>query len=227
MKNIVASNLAIVTARVRAAERAAGRPEGCVSILAVSKTKPVADIEAAVSAGQHSFGENYAQEAVEKAVALSRLGLEWHFIGPVQSNKTRPLATHMAWVHTLDREKIAYRLNEQRPAGHLPLNVCLQVNISGENTKAGLGYDEVSGLAQIVSELPHLCLRGLMAIPAPATSEADQRAPFRALAQLFEQLQQRYPTMNTLSMGMSADLEAAVAEGATIVRVGTDIFGAR
>jgi pyridoxal phosphate enzyme (YggS family) len=195
--------------------------------LAVSKTKPIADIQAAVAAGQRAFGENYAQEAVDKAIALASLQLEWHFIGPVQSNKTRPLAEHMDWVHTLDREKIARRLNEQRPATAPPLNVCLQVNISGENSKAGLQGEEVAELAGIVSQLPNLRLRGLMAIPAPATSVAAQRAPHRALRQLFMQLQKHYPTIDTLSMGMSGDLEAAVAEGATIVRVGTDIFGAR
>ena len=227
MQNIVASNFATVTARIRAAEDAAGRPPGCVALLAVSKTKPIADIQAAVAAGQRAFGENYAQEAVDKAIALAGLQLEWHFIGPVQSNKTRPLATHMDWVHTLDREKIARRLNEQRPANAPPLNVCLQVNISGENSKAGLQGEEVAELAEAVNQLPNLRLRGLMAIPAPATSVAAQRAPHRALRQLFMQLQKHYPTIDTLSMGMSGDLEAAVAEGATIVRVGTDIFGAR
>ena len=195
--------------------------------MAVSKTKPIADIQAAVAAGQRVFGENYAQEAVDKAIALASLDLEWHFIGPVQSNKTRPLAMHMDWVHTLDREKIARRLNEQRPANAPPLNVCLQVNISGENSKAGLQGEEVAELAGIVGQLPNLRLRGLMAIPAPVTSVAAQRAPHRALRQLFMQLQKDYPTIDTLSMGMSGDLEAAVAEGATIVRVGTDIFGAR
>jgi len=227
MKNIVASNLATVTARVRAAEREAGRPQGSVNLLAVSKTKPISHIEAAVAAGQRAFGENYAQEAVDKAMALASLQLEWHFIGPVQSNKTRSLASHMDWVHTVDREKIARRLSEQRPAHLGPLNVCLQVNISGENTKAGLQPNQLKELAGIVSVLPNLRLRGLMAIPAPAISEDGRREPHKALAQLFMQLQEQHPGIDTLSMGMSGDLEAAIAEGATIVRIGTDIFGPR
>jgi len=227
MKNIVASNLATVTARVRAAEREAGRPQGSVNLLAVSKTKPISHIEAAVAAGQRVFGENYAQEAVDKAMALASLQLEWHFIGPVQSNKTRSLASHMDWVHTVDREKIARRLSEQRPAHLGPLNVCLQVNISGENTKAGLQPNQLKELAGIVSVLPNLRLRGLMAIPAPAISEDGRREPHKALAQLFMQLQEQHPGIDTLSMGMSGDLEAAIAEGATIVRIGTDIFGPR
>jgi len=227
MKNIVASNLATVTARVRAAEREAGRPQGSVNLLAVSKTKPISHIEAAVAAGQRAFGENYAQEAVDKAMALASLQLEWHFIGPVQSNKTRSLASHMDWVHTVDREKIARRLSEQRPAHLGPLNVCLQVNISGENTKAGLQPNQLKELAGIVSVLPNLRLRGLMAIPAPAISEDGRREPHKALAQLFMQLQEQHPGIDTLSMGMSGDLEAAITEGATIVRIGTDIFGPR
>jgi len=227
MQNIVAANLAIVTARIRAAERATDRTPNSVHLLAVSKTKPLADIEAAAAAGQRAFGENYAQEAVTKAIALAGRNLEWHFIGPVQANKTRDLATHMHWVHTLERAKIARRLNDQRPDHLAPLNVCLQVNISGEASKAGLGPSDLSELAHIIAELPKLRLRGLMAIPAPATSEADQRAPFRALTELFVALQQQHPAIDTLSMGMSSDLEAAVTEGATLVRVGTDIFGAR
>jgi len=184
-------------------------------------------IRQAYDAGQRAFGENYAQEAIEKAEALTDLDLEWHFIGPIQSNKTRGLAEHMHWVHTIDREKIARRLSEQRPEGLPPLNICLQVNVSSEATKAGVSEAELDTLADTIVALPNLRLRGLMAIPAPSSIEAEQREPLRRLAELLATLQQRYPELDTLSMGMSSDLESAVTEGATIVRVGTDIFGAR
>lgn len=223
----VASNLTAVTDRIRAAEHQALRGAQSVTLLAVSKTKPAALIEAASAAGQRCFGENYAQEAVEKAEALKHLNLEWHFIGPIQSNKTRGLATHMDWIHTVERAKIARRLNDQRPDGMAPLNICLQVNISGEASKAGILPTEVLDLADAISVLPRLRLRGLMAIPAPSEGIDAQRKPFKALKDLWEELKNTFPELDTLSMGMSGDLEAAVLEGATIVRIGTDVFGAR
>ncbi len=228
MDNInVASNLTAVTDRIRVAEHQAHRTPQSVTLLAVSKTKPAALIEAASAAGQRCFGENYAQEAVEKAEALKHLNLEWHFIGPIQSNKTRGLATHMDWVHTVEREKIARRLNDQRPDDMAPLNICLQVNISGEASKAGILSTEVLTLANAISALPKLRLRGLMAIPAPSEGIDAQRRPFKALKDIWDELKGTYPELDTLSMGMSGDLEAAVLEGATIVRIGTDVFGAR
>ena len=228
MDNInVTSNLTAVTDRIRVAEHQAHRTPQSVTLLAVSKTKPAALIEAASAAGQRCFGENYAQEAVEKAEALKHLNLEWHFIGPIQSNKTRGLATHMDWIHTVERAKIARRLNDQRPDGMAPLNICLQVNISGEASKAGILPTEVLDLADAISVLPRLRLRGLMAIPAPSEGIDAQRKPFKALKDLWEELKNTFPELDTLSMGMSGDLEAAVLEGATIVRIGTDVFGAR
>ena len=228
MDNInVASNLTAVTDRIRVAEHQAHRTPQSVTLLAVSKTKPAALIEAASAGGQRCFGENYAQEAVEKAEALKHLNLEWHFIGPIQSNKTRGLATHMDWIHTVEREKIARRLNDQRPDDMAPLNICLQVNISGEASKAGILSTEVLTLADAISALPKLRLRGLMAIPAPSEGIDAQRRPFKALKDIWDELKGTYPELDTLSMGMSGDLEAAVLEGATIVRIGTDVFGAR
>ena len=228
MDNInVASNLTAVTDRIRVAEHQAHRTPQSVTLLAVGKTKPAALIEAASAAGQRCFGENYAQEAVEKAEALKHLNLEWHFIGPIQSNKTRGLATHMDWIHTVEREKIARRLNDQRPDDMAPLNICLQVNISGEASKAGILSTEVLTLADAISALPKLRLRGLMAIPAPSEGIDAQRRPFKALKDIWDELKGTYPELDTLSMGMSGDLEAAVLEGATIVRIGTDVFGAR
>lgn len=216
-----------VMARIRAAERAAARPPGSTGLLAVSKTQPAWAIRALARSGQHRFGENYLQEAVGKLDALADLDLEWHFIGPLQSNKTRPVAERFAWVHTVDRIKIAKRLSEQRPADLPPLNVCLQVNISAEASKSGLAVDEVAAVAAVVRDLPRLRLRGLMAIPAPAATVAEQRRPLAALRQLLESLNADGHDMDTLSMGMSDDLEAAVMEGATLVRVGTAVFGPR
>ena len=228
MDNInLASNLTAVTDRIRVAEHQAHRTPQSVTLLAVSKTKQAALIEAASAAGQRCFGENYAQEAVEKAEALKHLNLECHFIGPIQSNKTRGLATHMDWIHTVEREKIARRLNDQRPDDMAPLNICLQVNISGEASKAGILSTEVLTLADAISALPKLRLRGLMAIPAPSEGIDAQRRPFKALKDIWDELKGTYPELDTLSMGMSGDLEAAVLEGATIVRIGTDVFGAR
>ena len=223
----IPSNIAKLRERIaRACARCDRAPES-VTLLAVSKTKPAAAVREAFAAGQRAFGENYLQEALEKIEALAGLGIEWHFIGPIQSNKTQPIARHFDWVHSVERAKIATRLSEQRPDGMPPLNVCVQVNISGEASKSGCAPGELEALCALIDSLPRLRLRGLMCIPEPAADPASQRAPFRDLRQLLERLRPRFPGMDTLSMGMSGDLEAAVAEGATIVRVGTDIFGAR
>ncbi len=216
---------------MRDAAAGAGRAPDAVRLLAVSKTFGADAVLAAMAAGQRAFGENYVQEAVDKiaAVALAEpaTALEWHFIGPIQSNKTRPIAEHFAWVHTVEREKIAQRLSEQRPAGMAPLNICLQVNISGEASKSGVAPAELAALAHAVAALPNLTLRGLMAIPEAVTQYEQQRAAFAQLRLLYEQLRADGLALDTLSMGMSADLRAAVAEGATIVRVGSAIFGSR
>ena len=223
----IADNLQAVIARIDAACKAAGRVPGSVRLLAVSKTWPTECILAAAAAGQRAFGENYVQEAVAKAQATSDLNLEWHFIGPLQSNKTRAVAETFHWVHSIDRLKIAERLSAQRPAHLPPLQVCVQVNVSGEASKSGCPPELAAELCHGVAALPGLQLRGLMAIPEPADDEAAQRAPFRRLHQLLDQLQAASLPLDTLSMGMSHDLEAAVAEGATIVRIGTAIFGER
>jgi pyridoxal phosphate enzyme (YggS family) len=185
----------------------------------------------AMSAGQRAFGENYLQEALDKiaavAAAAPAVPVEWHFIGPIQSNKTRPIATHFAWVHSVDRLKVAQRLSEQRPPELGPLNICLQVNVSGEATKSGIAQDELPGLARAVAALPNLRLRGLMAIPEPESDPQKQRAPFARLRELADGLRADGVALDTLSMGMSGDLQAAVAEGATLVRIGSAIFGAR
>jgi pyridoxal phosphate enzyme (YggS family) len=227
----IAQNLQAVEATIAAAAQAAGRPRDAVRLLAVSKTFPPEAVLEAVAAGQQAFGENYLQEALDKMQAVAKaapqLALEWHFIGPIQSNKTRPIAASFQWVHTVERLKIAQRLSEQRPAELGPLNVCLQVNISGEASKSGALADELPELAQQVVLLPNLRLRGLMAIPELQTDEAKQRAAFARLRTLFERLRGDGLALDTLSMGMSGDMAAAVAEGATIVRVGSAIFGAR
>ncbi|HBP41850.1 MAG: YggS family pyridoxal phosphate-dependent enzyme [Vreelandella alkaliphila] len=223
-------SLAQAHERLSNALKKAERPLDSATLLAVSKTKPASMIRQAWQHGQREFGENYLQEALEKQVELADLdGIVWHFIGPLQSNKTRAVAESFAWVHSVDRLKIAKRLSEQRPEHLPPLNICLQVNISREASKSGVMPDEVMALAKEVAALPRLCLRGLMAIPAPANSLAEQRAPLAALRQLLETLQTALPDapLDTLSMGMSDDLEAAVLEGATLVRLGTAIFGAR
>ncbi|WOG28502.1 YggS family pyridoxal phosphate-dependent enzyme [Endozoicomonas sp. 8E] len=214
--------------RIHKAEQASGR-ESQVKLLAVSKTKPAGMIAEAWQLGQRDFGENYLQEAVDKITRLRDLeGLVWHFIGPIQSNKTRDIASHFQWVHSVDRFKIAQRLNDQRPEQFPPLNICLQVNISEEESKSGATLTELPELAVAISQLPRLRLRGLMAIPAPEEDEAKQRAPFKKLANTLESLNhEHHLTMDTLSMGMTSDLEAAIAEGATMVRIGTALFGAR
>ena len=226
----VVDNLNSVQQRLRSACQQFNRVEASVQLLAVSKTKPCDDIRQAYDAGQRQFGENYLQEALEKINTLSDLDIEWHFIGPLQSNKTRPAAKNFDWVHTVDRLKVAQRLNDQRPDELPPLNICLQVNIDRSASKSGADPDEVLALAKQLCQLPKLSLRGLMVIPAPAGTEAQQRQPFAAARQLLETLKAElgdHAPLDTLSMGMSGDLLAAVAEGATMVRIGTDIFGAR
>lgn len=222
-----ADNLASLQTRIAAACQQAGRPPESVRLLAVSKTMPVDRLREAIAAGQHAFGENYVQEALEKIAALPGLSLEWHHIGLIQSNKTAEIAAHFDWVHGVDRLKIAQRLSDQRPAGRPPLQVCVQVNISGEASKSGCAPPETLALCQSVAALPGLRLRGLMALPAPAAASADPRAPFRQLRALFEQARAAGLALDTLSMGMSDDFEAAIAEGATLIRVGSALFGAR
>lgn len=198
-----------------------------VQLLAVSKTKPASDIRTAFTAGQTHFGENYLQEALSKINEVNEDSITWHFIGAIQSNKTRDLAEHFDWVHSVDRFKIARRLSEQRPTNMPPLNICLEVNISEEASKAGLTLNQLEAMASEIMPLPNIKLRGLMAIPAKADSLQQQREIFSQLKQALLNLQKKYPQLDTLSMGMSGDMEAAIAEGSTIVRIGTAIFGAR
>jgi pyridoxal phosphate enzyme (YggS family) len=220
----IAENIAKVGVRIREAAQASQRDCATVGLLAVSKTKPAAAIREAFAAGTADFGENYLQEALEKQIELSDLPLTWHFIGPIQSNKTKAIAEHFAWVHSVDRLKIAQRLSEQRPASLPALNICLQVNVSGEASKSGCNPDELRALVQAVTQLPNLRLRGLMTIPEPTDDPSEQRAAFARLRELQQGLNLE---LDTLSMGMSHDLEAAIAEGATWVRIGTALFGAR
>lgn len=226
-KQNVQERLAAVQARITEAERAYRRPAGSVQLLAVSKRQPIAFIQEAFDAGQRAFGENYLQEGVEKCQALADMPIEWHFIGALQSNKTKPAAEHFDWVHTIDRIKIARRLSEQRPDTSAPLNCCIQVNVSGESSKAGVAPDEAEALAHEVANLPRLKLRGLMTLPEAVEDFAKQRAAFASLRQLQETLIASGLTLDTLSMGMSNDLEAAIAEGSTMVRLGTAVFGPR
>lgn len=216
-----------VRARIAGAVAAAGRDAAGVCLLAVSKTFDATAVRELAACGQREFGENYLQEALEKQAALRDLPLVWHFIGPIQSNKTRAIAEAFSWVHSVDRLKIAERLSAQRPAGLPPLQVCIEVNVSGEASKGGVTVAELPALADAMATLPNLQLRGLMAIPAPAPEVARQRAAFRQVREAFDALRARGHTLDTLSMGMSADLEAAILEGATIVRVGTALFGER
>lgn len=221
------SRLQAVTNRIRAAAEAAGRRPEEVRLLAVSKTFTAKAVREACQAGQFAFGENYLQEAASKIEALSDLPLEWHFIGPIQSNKTRPIAQLFSWVHSVDRLKLAERLSAARPDASSPLQVCIQVNVSGEASKHGCQPDEVIALARAVSELPRLQLRGLMTIPEPTPDQNLQRLRFATLRQLKDDLLSVGVVVDTLSMGMTDDLEAAIAEGATMVRVGRAIFGER
>lgn len=204
-----------------------GRQPDSVHLLAVSKKHPAAMIREAYQYGLRRFGENYLQEALEKMNQLTDLDIEWHFIGPIQSNKTREIASHFDWVHSVDRLKIAHRLNEQRPDDLPPINICLQVNISQESSKSGMSLAELDDICENISHMKRVHLRGLMAIPAPADDLEQQRLPFRALRLHLQKLEKKYPGMDTLSMGMTNDMQAAIAEGANLIRIGTGIFGAR
>jgi pyridoxal phosphate enzyme (YggS family) len=225
----IAENILQVRARISSACRAFDRLEGSVKLLTVSKTCPGVSVRAAFAAGERDFGENYVQEALAKIAELGDLRdvLRWHLIGPLQSNKSREVAEQFDWVHSVDRLKLAQRLSDQRPEGLAPLQVCLQVNISGESSKSGVAPADAPALARAVAALPRLKLRGLMAIPEPGADLEAQRAPHRALRELMAALNAEGLGLDTLSMGMSGDLEAAIAEGATWVRIGTAIFGAR
>lgn len=227
----ILDNLQVVHAQINAAARSISRDPQTVTLLAVSKTFGAEAVIEAAQAGQRAFGENYLQEALDKMAQVRRaspdLLLEWHFIGPIQSNKTRQIAENFDWVHSIEREKIAHRLAEQRPSHLPPINVCLQVNVSGEASKSGVAPDQLISLAQAVAAMPCLRLRGLMAIPEQSATFEQQRMPFRQLHQLYDALRVQGITLDTLSMGMSADMDAAIAEGASIVRVGTAIFGKR
>ena len=223
----IAGNLQAVRERIARAAQAAGRPASAITLIAVSKTFATEKIVAAHAHGQRAFGENYVQEAVEKIARLAHLPLEWHFIGPIQSNKTRAIAEHFHWVHSIEREKIAIRLNDARPAALPPLDVCIQVNASGEDSKSGVPPGAELALARAITALPRLRLRGLMTIPEPTPDAALQRRRFALLREMRDRLGAAGIALDTLSMGMSDDLEAAIAEGATMVRVGTAIFGKR
>ncbi|QYJ98733.1 YggS family pyridoxal phosphate-dependent enzyme [Shewanella alkalitolerans] len=225
----IADRLADAHQRIAQAAQNSSRDSREIQLLAVSKTKPIDQIVAAYDAGQRLFGENYVQESEEKINALreSHGDIEWHFIGPLQSNKTKSIAEHFDWMHTLSREKIAKRLSEQRPSHLAPLQVCIQVNVSQEESKSGVNPDEVAHLAEIIASLPKLTLRGLMAIPTATDDVALQQAEFSQMQALFEALKQQHPSLDTLSMGMSQDLEQAIAAGSTMVRIGSAIFGAR
>ena len=226
-QNTIAQNIQSVRGQILALEEKYGRPLGSVQLLAVSKTRPIEDINDAFAENQLYFGENYLQEALSKIEAATETSIEWHFIGPIQSNKTRQIAESFQWVHTVDRLKIAQRLSEQRSAELPPLNVCIQVNVSGEDSKSGIAPEETLSLAKQISELPNIKLRGLMAIPASSSDFEQQRKPFKLLRELKDEVQSQGIELDTLSMGMSNDMEAAIAEGSTIVRIGTAIFGAR
>lgn len=226
-KHTTEKGLQAVRRRIRAAEEAAGRAPGSVELLAVSKGQPPQAIVSAAKSGQERFGESYLREALDKQEAVQLPGLEWHFIGPIQSNKTRGIAGHFHWVQSVDRPKLLQRLDRQRPDGLPPLQVCLQVNISGERQKSGCEPRDLAALAEAAAGCSRLRLRGLMTIPAPAEDPAEQRAAFARVRELFERLRDDGHELDTLSMGMSADLEQAIAEGATMVRVGTAVFGSR
>jgi pyridoxal phosphate enzyme (YggS family) len=223
----IGSRLQTVTERIRAAATAAGRSPEAVRLIAVSKTFPAAAVREACQAGQRAFGENYLQEGQSKIEALSGLDLEWHFIGPIQSNKTGPIARLFSWAHSVDRLKVGQRLSMARPADLAPLQICIQVNVSGEQTKSGCQPDNLAGLATAIAGLPGLKLRGLMTIPEPTSESLVQRQRFALLRQLKDDLVSRGLDLDTLSMGMSDDFEAAIAEGATLVRIGSAIFGPR
>ncbi len=221
------TNLHRIRAEIATAENKYQREKGSVMLIAVSKTRPVSDIKTAISAGQTHFGENYCQEAIEKIEAINNPNVCWHFIGPIQSNKTRQIATHFDWVHTVDRVKIAKRLDEARPRHKAPINICIQINISGETSKSGIELNEVEDFIEEIKPFINLKLRGLMALPAPSNDFVTQRESFAKLRQCMERLKQTMPELNTLSMGTTQDMLAAIAEGSTMVRIGTAIFGPR
>ena len=223
----IRDNIAKLLERVRLAAQKSQRSEFDIRVLAVSKTRPAGAIRLACKSGLTEFGENYLQEALAKIDQLEDLPLTWHFIGPIQANKTRAIAEHFDWVHSVDRGKIARRLNDQRPAQLAPLQTCIQVNISEEASKSGVGLAELPALARDLLEFPRLKLRGLMAIPAPTVDTREQGKAFARLHRAMEELRSLAPDLDTLSMGMSADMECAIAEGSTMVRIGTDIFGPR
>ncbi|MGX9419259.1 YggS family pyridoxal phosphate-dependent enzyme [Vibrio sp. WJH972] len=229
--NRIETNIQNITSQIDSMTENCGRARKSVMLLAVSKTKPVNAIQDAIQAGQMEFGENYVQEGVDKVSFFSKnnpeLNLVWHFIGPIQSNKTRPVAENFDWVHTVSRDKIAQRLNDQRPEGKAPIQVLIQVNTSGEDSKSGINNEEVFALAELISSLPNLTLRGLMSIPESVADYDSQYRAFQQLADLQSKLKQHYSTIDTLSMGMSGDMKAAIDAGSTIVRIGTAIFGAR
>lgn len=226
MKN-PATALIELRKRIGAAEQKYGRLPGSVKLLAVTKTKLIKDIYPAIDCGQTDFAENYVQEAIGKITAINDSRLTWHFIGPIQSNKTRAIAEYFHWVHSLDRAKIALRLNDLRPDHLPPLNICIQINICNEQSKSGILPDALRELVKVCTALPRLRLRGLMALPVPSENFDQQRVPFRRLRELFDELHSSHPGLDTLSMGTSHDMEAAIAEGSTMVRIGTVLFGPR
>ncbi len=226
-QNTIAQNIKSIRSRIWQIEQKYARLPGSVQLLAVSKTRPIEDVRTAFSENQSHFGENYLQDALSKISGISDPAINWHFIGTIQSNKTRQIAENFSWVHTIDRLKIAQRLSEQRHPEHPPLNVCIQVNTSDESSKSGVNIEETLVLAKEISSLPHIHLRGLMTIPAATGNFEQQRQPFRLLHELKEEIQSQGIELDTLSMGMSNDMEAAIAEGSTIVRIGTAIFGQR
>lgn len=227
MSTPIAENISQVSSRIRTAEKAASRIPGIVQLIAVSKTRTANEVRKAVAAGTHHIGENYLQEALDKQAELNDEDIIWHFIGPIQSNKTLAIANHFDWIHSVDRLKIAKRLNDQREAGKQPLNICIQVNVSNEATKSGVKLAELAGLAEQIAELPNLKLRGLTAIPSPDQSDTELAADFELMQQNLDKLNQSGLSLDTLSMGMSGDIEMAIAAGSTMVRVGTAIFGPR
>ena len=223
----IEKNLALIQNRIEQTALSCQRDPKSITLLAVTKTKPISDIEAAYQCGQRDFGENYLQEAEQKIAALHDKQITWHYIGPIQSNKTRKISELFDWVHSVDRLKIARRLNDSRPSDKAVLNILLQVNIDNEPTKSGISLSEINPLAEQIESLPHVKLRGLMAIPAIHKDPEQQHKPFAKMHQALTQLQQRYPDCDTLSMGMSSDMQTAIAEGSTLVRIGTAIFGTR
>ena len=228
MSNTIAHNIENILSQITVLAQHAGRDPATIQLLAVSKTKPVSDLVLAYEAGQRHFGENYVQEGVEKVHALAHLSdVVWHFIGPIQSNKSKYIAECFDWCHSIDRLKIAQRLNNQRPAHQPPLQVCIQVNIDNEESKAGISAEELPAIAAQIAQMPHLNLRGIMAIPKATSIVEEQRDSFERLAQLYQTLHSDYPNVDTLSMGMSGDIGPAIQAGSTMVRVGTGIFGQR